>query len=161
MSPPMGRTLPLESVKDLHVTLPPGFIGDPTATPRCREADFNNELAGGPACPASTQVGVLYLSAGGDFSDPIPVSNSVPPPGVPAVFGFNISQSAVRLVGSVRTAGDYGVTVDVKDTSQYLGLVKSRLTFWGDTRPIPAMMPIATRPATTAALPVTRRICRS
>jgi hypothetical protein len=123
--------LATETLKDLHVALPPGFIGDPTATPRCSEPDFNNQKPGASDCPPSTQVGVIYLNIGNGFGAPAPIYNLVPSRGVPAVFGFNISSNTVRLVGSVRTGGDYGVTIDVKDSSQFLSLIGTRVTFWG------------------------------
>src|ERR1039457_7560362 len=40
------------SPKDIHVELPPGFFGDPHATPRCSYVVFLNK-----ACPLETQVG--------------------------------------------------------------------------------------------------------
>src|SRR6185436_17485297 len=39
-------------VKDLTIGLPPGVVGDPTATPLCTVAQLNAN-----ACPADTQVG--------------------------------------------------------------------------------------------------------
>src|ERR1039457_4100888 len=41
------------SPKDIQVALPPGFFGNPQATPRCEYATFVRTN-----CPANTQVGV-------------------------------------------------------------------------------------------------------
>jgi hypothetical protein len=59
------------------------------------------------------------------------VYNLVPPPGVPAEFGFNVSGVAVVLKPSVRTGGDYGVTVSADNANQVLNIFASKVTLWG------------------------------
>ena len=53
--------VPDEDVRDANVELPAGFIGDPTAVPRCDEvrAVEDDVLVG---CPANTQVGVARVT---------------------------------------------------------------------------------------------------
>ena len=46
-------------VKDLHVTLPLGLIGNPQALPECTQDQFREQI-----CPPSSQVGVTHT----DFS---------------------------------------------------------------------------------------------
>ncbi len=46
-----------EDIKDLTIGLPPGMVGDPTATPRCTVTQLNAD-----ACPANTEVGDVSSS---------------------------------------------------------------------------------------------------
>ena len=47
-----------------------------------------------------------------------------------ARFGFHVLYNRVILDTSVRTGGDYGVTVSAT-TSQTAGVLSTRVTFWG------------------------------
>ncbi|HEY5195338.1 MAG TPA: hypothetical protein VIJ39_15895 [Solirubrobacteraceae bacterium] len=126
--------------KDLHFKLPPGLIGNPTPFPRCTLAQFLTNLqGGGTACPADTQVGVTRTMLrlpleGGRFLVPFvdPVYNLEPSVGEPARFGFVVDNEVpVYLDTAVRTGGDYGVTVNVKNIPQVVEFLGSELTFWG------------------------------
>src|SRR5919197_1102079 len=57
------------SIKDLRVVLAPGLLGDPTATPRCTQAQFAAD-----ACPGSSKVGATTVTA-----------TLFPPPGIVGV----------------------------------------------------------------------------
>jgi hypothetical protein len=57
--------------------------------------------------------------------------NLTPLLGEPARFAFEYESRPVYLEASVRTGGDYGVTVRVKNISQQVGLIGSQVTFWG------------------------------
>ena len=48
-----------------------------------------------------------------------------------ARFGFEIVHVPVVLDASVRTGGDYGVTVTVRNTSQAVQVLGATVTFWG------------------------------
>ncbi len=127
-----GHQLPDESIKDLRVELPAGFVGDPAAIPRCQE----DELVGDgvdPHCAADTQVGISILKTGGLLTGNwnLGVYNMVPPAGLPAEFGMNVSGVLVHLVAKVRSDGDYGLTVIVPNINQTLALNGTDLTFWG------------------------------
>ena len=125
-------------VKDLHVTLPLGMIGNPQAVPQCTQDQFR-ELA----CPPSSQVGVSHFVFSGSKCStcfPIPalsaaVYNVVPPPGVSAQFAFNVGDSGfftqVRLNARVDTGGDYGITVVDSGNSQAFAQAATTVTFWG------------------------------
>ncbi len=119
-------------VKDLSVKLPPGLIGNPTPFPRCSVEDFIQE-----ACPADTAVGVAQTKAGvlglgvDVYNFTVPIFNLVPAVGEPARFAFHPPFVYVYLNTSVRTGGDYGVTVSVKNISQLADLLSSQVTFWG------------------------------
>ncbi len=60
-----GGPVPDEDVKDIVVNLPPGLVGDASATPKCTIQQFNtrnhNELFSGASCPDDTQVGVAEV----------------------------------------------------------------------------------------------------
>jgi hypothetical protein len=125
-------------VKDLSVGLPPGLVGDPTATPRCTDAEFNATLRDeGVTCPIDTAVGLDTTYVAGPNVEGVtpytaPVYNLVPPRGVAAEFGFIVARVApVLLLSSVRSGTDYGVTTDVPDVSQAGGVLASKLTLWG------------------------------
>jgi hypothetical protein len=117
--------------RDLAVDLPPGFIGNPTVIPQCTRQQFDSE-----ACPPSTQVGIdqaglLKLSAPVPDRVSFPVYNLVPPPGVPAEFGFDLLGLQTFLDANVRSGGDYGLVVHVNNISP-LQLMYNNITFWGE-----------------------------
>ncbi|MCL2769870.1 MAG: hypothetical protein FWD42_07160, partial [Solirubrobacterales bacterium] len=122
------------ALRDLQVALPPGIVGDPHALPQCTRQQFLSALAGG--CPPSTQVGVDWPSlepkgerGRGTFLAQIPVYNLVPPPGVPAEFGFTARGSNILIEAVVRSGGDYGITGRVHDLAYKP--VLNTLTLWG------------------------------
>jgi hypothetical protein len=126
-------------LKDVKVELPPGFVGDPNATPKCADQEFmkSAELSPTPGCSNETVVGVSTtlassagVGAGTDLSDP--VYNLVPPAGVAAVFGFLVAHRVpVLLETSVRTGSDYGLTTTVLNVDQALAILGSKVTIWG------------------------------
>jgi hypothetical protein len=120
-------TAPDHELKDLTVNLPVGLVGDPTATPRCDRQAFGAE-----ECPDDTQVGVLNVQLGGlaPYLESVAIWNLVPPPGIPAELGANAVGFTALLDASVRTGGDYGVTVSSRNTVQ-VQLLAARLTIWG------------------------------
>ena len=121
-------------LRDVAIALPPGVVGDPHAVPQCSREQFYSGEA--ETCPPETQVGVD--SAGiqprpgigwGEFRIRTPVYNLVPPPGVPAEFGFSVLGVNVLVDFSVRSGTDYGIT----GTASNLGLrpVFNSMTLWG------------------------------
>lgn len=130
--------------KDLSFELPPGLIGDanvvgnPNAVQQCSDLDFGvHGESDINACPEDTAVGVASV----EFEDPIaplfydtkvvPVFNLVPAPGEPARFGFEVNNVPVVLDTALRTGDDYGVTVSVRNASEAVQVLASRVTFWG------------------------------
>jgi hypothetical protein len=127
-------------VKDLYFKLPPGLIGNPTAVPQCTSSQFATVTGTFPqqinACPENTAVGVAAItfdepSVVGTTTVPVPLFNLTPAVGEPARFGFLVSSVPVLLDTSIRTGGDYGVTVTVKNISELVSFIGSRVTFWG------------------------------
>ena len=139
---------PVAMAKDLHFQLPPGLIGDPTPFPQCPLATFLQEggQAGHPECPADTVVGfttgslVIIDNGNGhtQFSFEDKVFNVEPAAGEPARFAFMADTGGglvplvpVYLNTSVRTGGDYGVTVSTHNISQIAEFVAGETVFWG------------------------------
>jgi hypothetical protein len=126
-------------LKDLRDELPVGFVGDPTATPKCTVQQFytERELSGlrvpePESCPVSSQVGEGLVTLPGPATYFVGVFNLVPPPGVPAEFGFAvIGGLKVLLTPSVNTGGDNGLTVSINDISQAQSLLASTIRLWG------------------------------
>ncbi len=114
--------------KDLRFKLPPGLIGNPTPFAQCTEGQFKLEK-----CPIGAQVGVAVVTVAGPLwkTEAVPVFNMVPATGEPARFGFDDENDAVFLDTSIRTGGDYGVTVSVNDITQVGKLLSSQVTLWG------------------------------
>jgi hypothetical protein len=89
----LGFTSPGDDVKDLIVALPPGLVGDPTATPLCTLSQLQAD-----SCPAGSQVGTVTTSATAHLLDPLPLNlpltvngslyNVEPASGQPARFGI-------------------------------------------------------------------------
>jgi hypothetical protein len=144
-----GNRVPAGDLRDAVVELPPGLIGDPNVIPQCPMAKFETQHAGirnvnssealsGDDCPPDAQVGVarvmMSLTRGTgqivDFSWGI--YNLVPPAGVPAEFGFKADGVPVILAPTVRTGGDYGLTVSSRNTSEQVAIFGVNTVFWGD-----------------------------
>jgi hypothetical protein len=131
----------VDLAKDLNFKLPPGLIGNPTPIPKCTLGQFLSSVSemqeSVSGCPAETAVGVANVSV----NDPHsaigllhflePVFNLEPAVGEPARFAFKVLATPVILDTSVRTGGDYGVTVSVSNIAQVLDFTQSQVTFWG------------------------------
>ncbi|HEY2766766.1 MAG TPA: hypothetical protein VGI76_00835 [Solirubrobacteraceae bacterium] len=128
-----GLEAPEANAKDVAVELPPGFIGNPAATPKCLGFQVIRELASD--CPHDTQIGVaeLYVafSGGPALLTATPVYNLQAPPNEPARFGFNVAGTMTVLDSNVRTGGDYGITTTIRNLPEFVDLVKSKVRLWG------------------------------
>jgi hypothetical protein len=118
-------------IKDVQVELPPGLVGDPNATPKCSYAAFTAR-----ECPNDTAIGdvVTYFQSieGTELAAASSIYNVEPPSDMPAEFGFRVSGTVtVFLDVSVRTGGDYGITVNVRNVSQVLQVIGAKVTIWG------------------------------
>ena len=121
------------NVKNIDVNLPPGLIGNPSATPKCTQVG----LAGSgfaADCPAETQVGVARVTVyfSGPFTAPYAAYNLDPPPGVAAQFGVNVAGVLVFINAGVSSRdGIYSVEAVASNVSQGLALGDNSLTLWG------------------------------
>jgi hypothetical protein len=104
-----GRS-PVEDLKDVFVDLPPGFVGNAAAAPRCTTEQLTAFF---PLCPPGSKVGTLKLSTYDVDGPPVPFFNMVPEKGFPAAFGFRagINTGVLLFVKLRPRTGQYGVTV--------------------------------------------------
>jgi hypothetical protein len=133
-----GETSPDEELKELEVSLPVGFAGNPTATPRCSREDFAQRdpittIAG--VCPAASAIGIAHPEANHPGKNPIaaPVYNLAHPPGVAAQIGF-YAENIVPVVLDIevsRTA-PYRVVAVSANTPQPLKVYGAEITIWGN-----------------------------
>jgi hypothetical protein len=127
----MNRTptfIPEGDIKDAISELPPGGVVDPNALPKCTAAQFATSP---PTCPPESQVGIaeIYLPTAIYMS---PVYNLEARHGNPGEFGIpDIATTTVRVIGDVRTAGDFGLTGSVQNIPSGLPLMSQAVTFWG------------------------------
>ena len=99
-----------QDAKDSTIQFPPGFVGNPHATPQCSTAEFALNT-----CPIDSQVGIVNVGVtsptGGDNNFDSAVYNLVPPPNVSGLTGFKIFTLNIPqfLELSARTGSDYGL----------------------------------------------------
>ena len=120
--------------KDLNIKLPAGLIGNPNVFPRCTLAQFYTRVV---ECSPQTVMGVAMVT----FVEPgviglqrwvTPVYNLEPNVGEPARFGFRpTSETPVLIDTSLRTGGDYGVTANVRNITQAVTFISSKVMLWG------------------------------
>jgi hypothetical protein len=122
-------TAPPESLRDAVVHVPPGFVGNPLATPvRCSPSELTTPLPGTqiPACPLASQIGVVQI-AGGDI---VPLYNIQPPHGSPAEFGFFYQSIVVTLLAKLRPTDD-GIDIVTQKTPSSIPIPQFEVTMWG------------------------------
>ena len=128
--------IPDGEIKDLEVNLPVGFAGDPTATPRCTQAQFalRNPVTETPSCPDSTAVGVVFPEANNPGPAPeAPVYNLDPPAGVVAELGFYASDIIpVVLELSLSETKPYHVIARTVNTAQPVNVYGAEVRIWGN-----------------------------
>jgi len=129
-----------EHPRDLHLDLPRGLLGDPTAvSEQCTEAELISESS--PGCPLGSQVGSVevtsLLGGVGTVGAPsTPLFEMVPPPGSPAEFGFDADGVGlfIHAIAGVRTDSDYGAYATSNDLLA-LGshpIFNLQVQLWGD-----------------------------
>jgi hypothetical protein len=118
---------PEEALRAVRVDLPPGFVGNPLAIPRCSRADFEGVV---PRCSGNSQIGTVQVQLPGVSATEDPLYNLVPPPGFAASFGFSSLEFTGFEQASLRTGRDYGLSETVAPVSN--GALQSiSETIWG------------------------------
>jgi hypothetical protein len=123
---------PAGLIKTFRSSLPPGFVGDAVAFPRCSLPEFQAK-----SCPEGSIVGVAVVRVNeptevGLKSFAVPVFNLEAGAGEPARFGFlPTKETPVFLDTSVRSGGDYGVTAQTSNIVQVAGDLRAQVTLWG------------------------------
>ncbi|WCB96734.1 hypothetical protein DSM104299_05500 [Baekduia alba] len=125
---------PTEPLRDVHLALPAGLVGDPTHVPQCDPAIFGAGLLGGVACPDDSAVGIAHLlinlGYGGLQDMYFPVYNLRPSDAEPAAFGFSVVAPNVEIRFAVR-ASDGGLTAVISGINQAARIFRQSLTLWG------------------------------
>jgi hypothetical protein len=117
--------------RNLETELPPGFFGEPGATPQCTRA-----LLDAQACPIDTEIGTNIVfranfGPGGPGGYEIyPLFNMVPPPGVADEFAMSFYGLIVLFDSNVSSAGGYNIVTHVNNIPQ-VDLEESIVTLWG------------------------------
>lgn len=127
-----------ENAKDATVQLPPGFIGNPHATPQCTLSEFAVD-----ACPIDSQVGIVDIEATGlGFTFNAALYNMVPAPGEAGLLAFKLFfvNAPQFTVLNSRTNSDYGLEATNTSIIQEPPLHEFREVLWG-CPPIPPMTP--------------------
>ncbi len=123
--------------KNLAFNLPPGLLGNPRAVPACPEVQFLAITNGDTnECPPQSAIGVVVatINEAAQFhyvTRTVPLWNVEPAHGEPARLGFEVLKVPVLLDTTVRTGGDYGVTVSLDDAPQAAQILSSEVTIWG------------------------------
>jgi len=121
-------------LRNVIAQLPPGFVADATAYPRCSTADFATIGNGGPSCPLDTVVGIAGASItnAGNWTTAA-IFNLPPPPGVLLRLGFNVLGTANVLIDA-RLSHDppyrgVGFTLNAPETLDVFG---GKTQLWGN-----------------------------
>ncbi|HXS32754.1 MAG TPA: hypothetical protein VN758_03140 [Solirubrobacterales bacterium] len=135
---PFNFPFPIESLKNSVTELPPGFVGNPQAFPRCSSAQLAQavDIAHYESCPVDAQVGWVRLDLGdvyGAVDMPwfFPLYNLDAPPDTPALFGFTVLGTPAYLSFKTRTGDDYGLNAINSNTPAVLPIIGVKLVFWG------------------------------
>ncbi len=126
---------PAEPIRDLHVDLPPGFVGAPTAVGECSQAEFSIGL-----CPPSSQVGRLdvrtyplsNISPSSSFVTLTSgVFNMIHPRGAVTDLAAAFLGNPVHIKATLDPANHYAVTTSVSDINEFKPIYHQKLTIWG------------------------------
>jgi hypothetical protein len=128
--------------KDVIVTPPVGFAGNPTATPRCSGQDFAEIPQGTslPSCANSTAIGtaaLLVAQKPGLKADEltefvVPVYNLQPAPGAALKLGFVVVGVPITLEAGLSESTPYRIVAPTTNISQAVTFFAAKLTLWGN-----------------------------
>jgi uncharacterized repeat protein (TIGR01451 family) len=141
-SPPKRESTnaPVETVKDMVVELPRGFVGNPTAAAQCPESalsygSFTSD------CPPASQVGVFSVVNGAGFSlgpgsvsegsRGFPVYEMQPNGLYPAEFGINFEGNPVFFYATVSPKNSYAVQLTSTNLPRGVEFDGISMTLWG------------------------------
>lgn len=125
---------PTESMRDVIVHVPAGFVGYPPSTPaRCTAAQLKEQLQSSvsryaqvPSCPRDSQIGLALVNG----KDTVPVYNLVAPLGTPAEFGFAYQGVVIKLRAKLRPS-DNGIDIVTSEAPSATPVSKFEVQLWG------------------------------
>lgn len=128
-------------IRRLAIDLPPGFVLNPAALPKCSPSAFGTPRSSpfessrsGESCPDETQVGTVDVTTSADGGQPrrFGVFNLEPPPGVPAQLGFAPYGAPVVLDLALEgEGGDSALALEAVDIAQAIDFRRLSLVLWG------------------------------
>jgi hypothetical protein len=122
------KIIPAGDPKTIEVAIPPGFLGNPTATLRCTEGLEDVD------CPIDTQVGLAQplATAFGHTASAAAIHNVEAPVGYPGKVTFSVAGVfQVNAVGSLRSDKDYGLSLISPNTAQIEPVYGAFVALWG------------------------------
>ncbi len=134
-SPQLGKTCQCNDPKDIDISFPPGFIGNPHATPQCAAADYARN-----ACPADSQIGTISptVDAGGGLVLTLenePLYNMIPRPNQAGLLAAALAPEfftvPLYIELAARTGTDYGLDSKTDGIERLFNLQKFSVTLWG------------------------------
>ncbi len=115
------------NLKTVQVQLPPGLLGNPTATPTCKPYEMTSF-----ECSPASQVGRAIVMAPRVAKAIGGVYDLVPPAGVAAQLGARFNTvGTVRIDAGVRTGSDYGIHADTVFITADEAVERVEMTLWG------------------------------
>ena len=128
-----GVFAPVEEAKDVRISFPPGFVGSPTAVPRCAAAEFLSPTPGSD-CPDASAIGTARVEYGvpDPQSQTVAVYNLYPAYGSAGKIGFIVEGLAKVVVDlGLNPNPPYNVIVDTTNISQGVPFLNADVTIWG------------------------------
>jgi hypothetical protein len=126
-----GYELPDDNLRLIAGVLPPGFLGNPEAYPKC-SAEFAQSHR---FCPAATQVGVVRYRLGGIPGDRYTALYNMEPQSgrIAELAAFNVVVivKQIHLLPTLRSESDYGITLAVPAFPGALALTEQEVRVWG------------------------------
>ncbi len=129
-------------LKDGRLELPPGFVGNPNAVPKCPYTVFflkhcPNDTAIGEATSELIDASETFKNRKGEvvattITVTDPVYNLEGPGGVAGEFGYLVKEVAPILSDfSVRTGSDYGITAVIHNIPEPITVFAPTIKIWG------------------------------
>ena len=118
-----------ENLKDVELSLPAGFVGNPEATPKCPRLDIV-----AARCAPAAQVGVFTGKFSGNGENTYwtePIFNMVPRDGEVADFAFSILGVPTHISIRVDAANQYRVKALISNVPEAKSIVSTKVTLWG------------------------------
>ncbi len=120
-----GKINPVESIKQIDVDLPVGFVANPMLTPRCPRAEWEY-------CGGDNMVGFAgyELNEFGQGHFGARTANVLPPKGAPAQLTFQTLTTKATVIGKLRP-DDYGVKSVTSNITTNFKFYNAFVTLWG------------------------------
>jgi hypothetical protein len=119
---------PVGTPKDIVTELPPGFVGNPAAAPMCS----GTEVLEAYECPTASQVGVADVKQLGlPHTRLYGVYNMEPDGDAPAMLAFQSPVGPVLLTPILRSDGDWGLSLKVRNITEANPIFSTAVTLWG------------------------------